>query len=671
MKRNLKFTLIFTLLILTFSLLIHAQDTDDELQIMEASPYFTYIPNETASLMSDYDEQDLIDTIAEQLLEQKEWVDISKFGLKENDLDYIKYSYYKAVLSDKRLYHMIAYFGRYRKSTKNIISGIEPIYTYRDPDKMLSVGNEIQAEFDRILSYISDDMSDIEKLIIILNCIALETEYDHGLNMRTLEDVFIYHKSVCEGYALAFFALADKAGIECGFTGGDSLDGKTGHVWNCVKIDGELYHVDATWCDPSPDLNGRVTYKYFLKSDEMFESENSPNKKDHNEYYRIDGTSAATIGATSTKYDNAFWNDLKSSIVIADGTWFYDDRSFNIIAYNPDTNTSKAVYTFTKPWPSAPGRSWSVSLSGIAYAYGKLYFNTYNSIISMNTDGSDAKTFLTLSDYSDTSIYNCYRIKDDIFYGTGTRSFPNDGVQSTKNKLDYHIPVTSIKASIESLNLKDDDTFTFDVTVLPENASNKGYVCVSGNPSVATCSGTTVKATGSGSTYIKILSLDNESITDEINVSVTISVKGIKLDTDSVTLTQNSTAVLNAQVLPKNATDKTVIWESSDESIVTVDNGAIKAVGVGEATVTATTKDGNFSASVLVTVTDTKTGDLNGDDNITSDDAILLLKSVLFPDKYQINYTSSTDFNNDGKVNSDDAVRLLLFVLFPDAFPIS
>lgn len=65
-------------------------------------------------------------------------------------------------------------------------------------------------------------------------------------------------------------------------------------------------------------------------------------------------------------------------------------------------------------------------------------------------------------------------------------------------------------------------------------------------------------------------------------------------------------------------------------------------------------------------------GDINLDETVNSDDAVLLLKHLLFGSEvYPINYKGSLDFNSDGLKNSDDAVRLLKFVLFGgDLYPI-
>ena len=78
----------------------------------------------------------------------------------------------------------------------------------------------------------------------------------------------------------------------------------------------------------------------------------------------------------------------------------------------------------------------------------------------------------------------------------------------------------------------------------------------------------------------------------------------IELDKTEISLEATETATLVATVLPELATEKSVEWSTSDESIAIVDaNGVVTAIAVGEATITATTVDGsNLSATCKVTV---------------------------------------------------------------------
>ena len=85
---------------------------------------------------------------------------------------------------------------------------------------------------------------------------------------------------------------------------------------------------------------------------------------------------------------------------------------------------------------------------------------------------------------------------------------------------------------------------------------------------------------------------------------VVILPTGVALDNTVLTVEKGHTATLSATVSPVDATDKTVVWRTSDEDIATVDeNGVVTAVNVGSATITATA--GEFTASCEVVVIET------------------------------------------------------------------
>ena len=82
-----------------------------------------------------------------------------------------------------------------------------------------------------------------------------------------------------------------------------------------------------------------------------------------------------------------------------------------------------------------------------------------------------------------------------------------------------------------------------------------------------------------------------------------IAVTSVTLNRTSLTLPVGATATLTAKVKPAKATDKTVVWSSSDPDVVTVEDGKIKAIGEGIATVTATSaSDSSKNASCEITV---------------------------------------------------------------------
>ena len=107
-----------------------------------------------------------------------------------------------------------------------------------------------------------------------------------------------------------------------------------------------------------------------------------------------------------------------------------------------------------------------------------------------------------------------------------------------------------------------------------------------------------VRVAGSGTT------LASQAVTVAVTAYVAPVATGVTLDKTSLNLYHNAsprTATLAVAVLPEGA-DQTVTWSSSDERVATVENGEVRAVGAGTATITATSADGGFTAQCSVQV---------------------------------------------------------------------
>ena len=76
-------------------------------------------------------------------------------------------------------------------------------------------------------------------------------------------------KAVCAGYARAFSAMCDGAGLDVYYIEDDDMT----HAWNAVRLYGETYFIDCTYDDPVPDQGDRVGDDYFmLTADELCET---------------------------------------------------------------------------------------------------------------------------------------------------------------------------------------------------------------------------------------------------------------------------------------------------------------------------------------------------------------------------------------------------------------
>ena len=100
------------------------------------------------------------------------------------------------------------------------------------------------------------------------------------------------------------------------------------------------------------------------------------------------------------------------------------------------------------------------------------------------------------------------------------------------------------------------------------------------------------------------LTVDGGTLTGDVTGTVIYKVTDVSLDKSTLSLIEGENEQLIATVEPINATNKTVTWSSSAESVATVDNsGKVTAVSAGTADITVKTQDGEKIATCTVTVT--------------------------------------------------------------------
>lgn len=166
---------------------------------------------------------------------------------------------------------------------------------------------------------------------------------------------------------------------------------------------------------------------------------------------------------------------------------------------------------------------------------------------------------------------------------------------------DVVIPVTSISLSSSELSIKLGQSETLIATVLPDNATDKTVTWSTSDESVASVSNGVVTAKKVGTATITAKAGD-KTATCTITV-VPILVTGVSFDKTNLKMIEGDTQTLIATITPDNATNSNVTWESSNNSIVRVDqNGMVTAVKAGNASVTVTTLDGGKTATCYITV---------------------------------------------------------------------
>jgi len=180
--------------------------------------------------------------------------------------------------------------------------------------------------------------------------------------------------------------------------------------------------------------------------------------------------------------------------------------------------------------------------------------------------------------------------------------------------VDPNIPVAGILLEPTAVSFHVGETQQLAITFQPVNATNRNVTWTSNNNAIATVVNGLVTAVAVGTTTITVTTQDgNHMATAEVTVNADVSATGVTLQPSTVALYVGQTQQLTANVQPANATNQTVTWETNNNVVATVSNsGLVTALGVGTATITVTTQDGNFTAVSEITVAPWETLPMTG-----------------------------------------------------------
>lgn len=154
--------------------------------------------------------------------------------------------------------------GKYTyRHSLNVVISIKPDYLFTG-DELAEKQSEYEAMLNALLERISPDASDLEKILAVNDLLCLGFSYEEEPDIFDAYHFLKDKKGVCQSYTLTATALFNRLGIESTYAQSETMN----HIWNLVRLDGEWYHLDITWNDPTPDVFGRASHKNFLLSDE-------------------------------------------------------------------------------------------------------------------------------------------------------------------------------------------------------------------------------------------------------------------------------------------------------------------------------------------------------------------------------------------------------------------
>lgn len=344
---------------------------------------------------SAYTEEEMMDYLYQQMKKRSSQIDISEYRLAIGAV--------RTLISSTLNEHPDLYFVNNRYSYYSGDGYITSlVFTYSDAYD--------DAAFDReagkALAAADGCANDLQKAIVLHDWLTVNCEYDQeNLLANTLPEesfraygVFVNRIAVCQGYALAYKYLLNQVGIDCYMVTSDEID----HAWNLIKLDGQYYQVDVTWDDPVWDLVGRSVHTYMFRSDGNFDPETSQQK--HTGGRVTYGSQTVDYRATDTRYDNAFWTDCRSPLVISGSDCFYISPNGGSGGKPALMKTGLSDVTQKgtplqeiekwKVWLSG-NMAWSGAYSGLYRIGDRLYYNDKDNIYSVAMGGTDRKTVFT------------------------------------------------------------------------------------------------------------------------------------------------------------------------------------------------------------------------------------------------------------------------------------
>lgn len=184
-----------------------------------------------------------------------------------------------------------------------------------------------------------------------------------------------------------------------------------------------------------------------------------------------------------------------------------------------------------------------------------------------------------------------------------------DGIKIASCTVSVREPVTSIKMDVNTVTTSlATGTYQLTYTILPAgDGVNRDVTWTSSAPDIATVGENgLVKFHKPGKATIIVKTVDtgySGNLIDTCEFYINNPVTAVDLDYTSITLKLNEQFRLTTKITPDDATNKKILWSSSDTNIATVnDEGMVTAVGSGSATILAKSEDSGATSMCNVTV---------------------------------------------------------------------
>lgn len=183
------------------------------------------------------------------------------------------------------------------------------------------------------------------------------------------------------------------------------------------------------------------------------------------------------------------------------------------------------------------------------------------------------------------------------------------------------VKVDGVELSRANLSLDVGAQATLEAIIMPLG-TEVNVTWKSSNNQVATVENGVVKGVSEGTALIRATAGGKRAdcfVTVSDPAHATIKIGRLTFDASTLSLEVGSSKTITVTIEPSNATERTLVWSSSNQQVATVNNGVVTGVKKGSAIITATSNN-NVRANCVVTVTD--------DNSNETDEAKLFVKKV-------------------------------------------
>ncbi|MBR1403013.1 MAG: fibronectin type III domain-containing protein [Treponema sp.] len=359
----------------------------------------------------------------------------------------------------------------------------------------------------------------------------------------------------------------------------------------------------------------------------------------------LEGTTSKTL---SPSYYDAE-GEIISSPVVKTSSWLSSDTSVATVSESGVvTAVSKGTATITYTADGVPAESVVTVVDKIILLE-SVSFTTGAKTVAVGAEYTlvpvlepeNANSDVVYKAYTSTYTFGATNTESDVVTITGTTvKAKKEGVAYIYAQWQYGSTtyisgsyvtftvkpaVTSFSLDATEIELGFTETYAIDVALEPTDAIASAITYESDNTAVSVSEDGVVSTTSIGpDTVTATITVKVDELTAQtVKVTFCIPVTSIELNKSVIVLGKNSSATnLTATVLPENATNKTVTWETSNADVITVADGTVTVKGDGFATITAKAGGKAAVASVLVLNTsDTFTYDASSLKTLTSEDS--------------------------------------------------